>query len=608
MVATILTRLVAAALDVFSATLLIPFLNLLLPAPDGSTGVAPTASIFGDSSVGEIQHWIIGGLTDGKTPGAQLATIIVVILGTVLLKNFFVWWGGTSGARLQEVVNRDMRDQVYAHVIRLPMTYYMRTRLGQILSRILSDTRETKQVITQIITQAVQNVATILASIILLVSLSPSLSIYALFIAPLVILAIQPLLRRLRRGYRRNLSDLGEMNSLAQEVLSGARLVKSSGAESFEERRFADVSRDYTRGLIKVTKYTLMVLPITEIIGTVVAVGLLWLGVHQVWDGLLGRAELITFLLVTLRLLLPMKQLSQLPAIAQGSFAAAERLFDVLDRPTEAATDRGTKEIGGISREIAFRDVSFSYEASDNGDAPTPERVAAVSGISLVARRGEIVALVGPSGAGKSTLVDLIPRFHEPTSGSITIDEVNLKDIKLPSLRSLIGVVSQETVLFNDTVRNNIAYGGASRYTDEQIAKAAELANAAEFIAQLPEGYATMLGERGTRVSGGQRQRISIARALLANPPILIFDEATSSLDTESERLVQEAIDRLLSGRTVFVIAHRLSTVIHADQILVMDNGRIVERGQHAELLALNGLYARLHALQFSEPAPAAKV
>jgi len=280
--------------------------------------------------------------------------------------------------------------------------------------------------------------------------------------------------------------------------------------------------------------------------------------------------------------------LSQLPTTAQSSFAAAERIFEILDSPSEAQTDKGTRAVATFDREIAFEDVSFSY-----GDAPV------LSHVSFVARKGEIIALVGASGAGKSTLVDLIPRFYELENGRITIDGIDTRSLKLPALRSLTGIVSQDTVLFNDTVRNNIAYGTERSYTDEQVETAARAANAHAFIAELPDGYDTLLGERGTRLSGGQRQRLAIARALLRDPPILILDEATSALDTESERLVQEAVDRLLEGRTVFVIAHRLSTIVHADLILVLERGEIIERGTHAELLSAGGAYNRLYTLQF---------
>jgi subfamily B ATP-binding cassette protein MsbA len=295
-----------------------------------------------------------------------------------------------------------------------------------------------------------------------------------------------------------------------------------------------------------------------------------------------------------MRLLPPLKQLSQAPTIAQQSLAAAERLFEILDEPTEAQKDRGTREVRALSDAIVFSRVSFSY----GGDPVLRD-------VSFTARRGEVIALVGASGAGKSTLVDLIPRFIEPTEGCITLDGVDTREIRLPSLRALTGIVSQDTVLFNDTVRANIAYGALDQYTEAQVEAAARAANAHAFITELPLGYATTLGERGARLSGGQRQRIAIARALLTDPPILILDEATSALDTESERLVQEAIDRLLAGRTVFVIAHRLSTVTHATQILVLDRGSVVERGTHASLLAAGGTYARLHALQLGAVASA---
>jgi subfamily B ATP-binding cassette protein MsbA len=341
---------------------------------------------------------------------------------------------------------------------------------------------------------------------------------------------------------------------------------------------------------VRVTRIAALAQPITETVGTAIAVAILWIGAREVLvDGALTGAALITFLILVMRMLQPLKQLSQVPTTAQQSLAAAERLFETLDTPTETARDRGTRQVAEFRSAVTFEGVSFAYEP---GAAPV------LADVSFTARRGEVVALVGPSGAGKSTLVDLIPRFYEPTGGRILIDGVDSRDITLASLRSLTGIVSQDTVLFNDTVRSNIAYGRPGAYSDAQVEAAARAANAHAFITDLPDGYDTVLGERGTRLSGGQRQRLAIARALLIDPPILILDEATSALDTESERLVQEAIERLLAGRTVFVIAHRLSTIEYADQILVLDRGRVAERGTHAELLARRGTYARLHALQ----------
>jgi subfamily B ATP-binding cassette protein MsbA len=346
---------------------------------------------------------------------------------------------------------------------------------------------------------------------------------------------------------------------------------------------------------VRTSRLALLSQPITETMATAITVLLLWYGATLVLDArVLQPSAFLVFLTLVMRMLAPLKALSQLPTVAQSSLAAADRLFEVLDVPTEIETDRGTRVIDRFDREIVFDHVSFAYEAEP-----------VLSDVAFVARKGDVVALVGPSGAGKSTLADLIPRFYEPTSGRITIDELDTREIRLPSLRRLMGIVSQETVIFNDTVRNNISYGLGDRFTDAQIESAARAANAHAFISELPQGYETILGERGARLSGGQRQRIAIARALLIDPPILILDEATSALDTESERLVQQAIDRLLEGRTVFVIAHRLSTIQHATQILVLDRGRIVERGTHGELLAAGGAYARLYQLQFRDEAKA---
>jgi subfamily B ATP-binding cassette protein MsbA len=504
---------------------------------------------------------------------------------------------GQLGARLQEYVTRDLRNALYGHLQRLPLGYYTRTKTGQILSRVLNDTQQTKQVIVEVVTRSLQSGAVVVTTIVAMVAISWELTLLALVIAPILIGLLQPLLRGLRKWHRRLGNQYGEITSVVQEAVSGIRLVKAYRGEAYEERRFLEASGKYARGMVRVARISALAQPITETVGTAIAVLILWIGAREVLvDGSLGGAALITFLIYVMRMLQPLKQLSQVPTTAQQSLAAAERLFEVLDLPTETALDRGTRDVTALRDSVAFEDVSFAYDA---GAKPV------LSNVSFTARRGEVVALVGPSGAGKSTLVDLIPRFFEPQGGRIRIDGVDTREIRLGALRSLTGIVSQDTVLFNDTVRNNIAYASGGRYSDARVEAAARAANAHDFIAALPEGYDTVLGERGARLSGGQRQRISIARALLVDPPILILDEATSALDTESERLVQEAVDRLLEGRTVFVIAHRLSTVEHADQILVLDGGRIVERGTHAELLARRGAYFRLHSMQFRDRAEA---
>ena len=586
MVGTVLASVTAAALDGFAFALLIPFLNAL----------------FGSEPIPVQGGWVtdflrrtIGGLLDPANPMVSLRNVIVMLMATIALKNFFVWFAGQLGVQLQEYVTRDLRDAVYRHLQRLPIGWFTRNKTGQILSRVLSDTAQTKQLITQIVTSAIQSAAVVIIYIAYLWGISRRLTIIALVLAPALILALRPLLSRLRTRYRRLHDDHGEMMSVLQESVSGIRLVKSFSAEGHEEGKFVDASHRYSKGLVRTSRLALLSQPITETMATAITVLLLWYGATLVLDArVLQASAFLVFLTLVMRMLGPLKALSQLPTVAQSSLAAADRLFEVLDVPTEIATDRGTRVIDRFDREIVFDSVSFSYEAEP-----------VLSDVSFVARKGDVVALVGASGAGKSTLADLIPRFYEPTSGRITIDGVDTREIRLPSLRRLMGIVSQETVIFNDTVRNNISYGMAHRFTDAQIESAARAANAHAFISELPQGYETLLGERGARLSGGQRQRIAIARALLIDPPILILDEATSALDTESERLVQQAIDRLLEGRTVFVIAHRLSTIQHATRILVLDRGRIVERGTHDELLAAGGLYARLYQLQFRDEARA---
>jgi subfamily B ATP-binding cassette protein MsbA len=582
MAITIVANLVAALLDGFAIALLIPFLNILFHQPATAIPKGLVANLI-DATVG-------GRIIPGDEM-RSLRNVIIFVLIAVVLKNLLVWVAGQFGATLQEYVTRDLRNAVYRHLAHLPLGYFTQMKAGQILSRVINDTFETRLILTQIVTQSLQSASLVIVYIAILFSISWKLSLIALIILPLLGFSLQPMLRRLRRGNLRRGNVHGEMTSVLQETISGIRLVKASGAEAYEEGRFADGSNKYARSSLKLTRLALLAPPVTEIIGTLIAVLVLWIGAWQVLrDGTMTGATLLAFLTLVLRLLQPLKQLSQMRTTAQSSLASAERLFEIMDSPAEFQRDRGTRETATFDWELKFEDVTFSY-----GDAPVLSR------IDLTARKGEVVALVGPSGSGKSTLVDLIPRFYEPTGGRIVLDGIDTREIKLPVLRSLTGIVSQETVLFHDSVRNNIAYGAASKYTQAQIEAAARAANAHEFIMELPRGYDTLLGERGTRLSGGQRQRLAIARALLTDPPILILDEATSALDTESERLVQEAVDRLLQGRTVFVIAHRLSTITHADQILVLDRGEIVERGTHAELLARRGAYYRLYSLQFGE-------
>jgi len=582
----VLLNAVAAVADVFSFTLLIPFLNALF----GKSQILPSGGQF----IGNLLQSTIGALMVPDNQMASLRNVIMVILVAVTLKNTLVWLSGQIGVQLQEFVVRDLRDALYSHLLRLPLPWFTRNKVGQVISRILNDTNNAKAVVTELVTRSMWSSAQIIATIIGMFALSWKLSLAALVVAPLAIGALQPVLRKLRKGYRRLGNDQGELTSLVQEVVSGVRLIKSYGAEPGEQQRFVSRNAAFARGYVRIGRLSLLSGPVTETLGTFTAVAVLWFGARLVLvEGTLGDSELIVFLVWVMRLLQPLKQLSQVQPAAQQSLASAERIFEILDAPAETATDRGTVTAPTFASEIRFDDVTFAYD--DNAEA--------LRGVSFTARKGEVIALVGASGAGKSTLVDLIPRFIEPTRGRITMDGVDLRQIRLDALRALTGIVSQDTVLFNDTVRANVSFG-RTEATQDQLDAAARAANALSFIEALPEGWETNLGERGTRLSGGQRQRLAIARALLSDPPILILDEATSALDAESERLVQEAIDRLLQGRTVFVIAHRLATIQHADRILVFEQGQLVEEGAHEALLASGGAYARLHAMQFDRRTP----
>src|SRR2546427_447229 len=403
-----------------------------------------------------------------------------------------------------------------------------------------------------------------------------------------LLVALGPLVARARRRSREQAADRGELTSLVSEMVASVKLVRAYVAEAFEVERFQRLANRYRKRVLRAQAASTLTSPVSEIFAGLVIVAIFLVGTRLALGASASlRPEVfIVFIAVALRLMSPIKAVTQYPTIMAGAVAAADRCFEVLEVPADEG-DRAGETTARFGDRIEFRGVTFSYD----GEAPV------LRDVELEVRRGHIVAIVGPSGAGKTTLVDLLPRFYEPTGGQILMDGVPITRFTRRSLRALMGIVSQETVLLNDTVHANIAYGRGD-FTLEQVRAAARAANADEFIAQLPQGYDTLLGERGTRLSGGQRQRIAIARALLRDPPLLILDEATSALDTESERLVQEAIDRLMAHRTVLVIAHRLATVRHADLIVVLADGRLVERGTHDGLFAAGGLGRRQYHLQ----------
>ncbi|GMV04181.1 MAG: ABC transporter ATP-binding protein [Gemmatimonadota bacterium] len=587
LLAAVAATLVFALLDAAVYVLLIPFVDALFVSGGATRAQAP--NVMERLLDATVYRWVdLSG-----DPLDAVSRIIVLILVVFAVKNVFFFARAYLVARAEQAVNRDLRNRVYDHLVDLDLAFFGRVRMGQIVSRLTTEVETLRTVVTAELSKLLSAVFEFAAALAMMVIISWKLTLAAFVVIPGAMIIWGPLVRVLRRRDRRVLNLGGEVNAHIQETLSGIRLVKASSAEDRERSRFHRLTGDYFRNFLRAELARALAAPLTEMLAAAGTVVLLWYGARLVVAGELTGAHFVGFLGLSLKLYAPVKNVAKFPATAQPGLVAAERVFEFLDAPVEIRDRPGARPFPGLEREISFEHVSFAYREGEP----------VLQDVSITVPRGTVLALVGPSGAGKSTLVDLVGRFFEVTEGRVALDGVDVRDLRLADLRGQLGIVSQETVLFHDTVRANIAYGRPDA-SDAEIEQAARAANAHDFVAQMPRGYDTLVGERGTELSGGQRQRIAIARAILRDPPILIFDEATSALDTESERLVQAAIERLLRGRTVFVIAHRLSTVQRADQIVVLDGGRVVEQGDHAALLARGGLYSRLHRLQFEGPPP----
>ncbi len=529
-------------------------------------------------------------LVGGLSPGQAAARLVLLLVLGLVLKNAMSYAATQVSVRAQEGLVRDLRTRLFGHLLTLDLGFFQRTRAGQLISGIITEVDQTKTVITASLLSFFQNLVVVAVTLFILSQISLRLTLLTLAFVPFLVFGLQILLRRLRAHARARAHERGEVTATVAERLGAIRLIRSYGEEARETAHFKSRAERYRKHVIRTQRFSSLTSPLTEVFSGFLVILIIWAGTKPNLVGLgapLAPEVIIVFLMAALKLTSPLKTIASFPAVFAVTMASAERIFDLLDQPPSEIDGRGDQP-ARFEREIVFDRVSFRY---GDGDLVLRD-------VSFTLPKGKIVALVGPSGAGKTTLADLLPRFHDPVSGQITMDGVPLTRIGRRSLRSLMGVVSQDTVLLNDTVRANIAYGSPGA-TTAQIEAAAEAANAAAFLAALPQGLDTVLGERGTRLSGGQRQRIAIARALLRDPPILILDEATSALDTESERQVQQAIERLVQDRTVLVIAHRLATVRDADEIVVLDAGAMVQRGTHEELLRTGGLYRRLYDLQF---------
>jgi len=528
----------------------------------------------------------------------RLAVIPALVLGVYLIKGVCEFAQSYLMRGVGQRVIRDIRDHLYRHMQSLSLSFYMKHPTGVLMSRVTNDVGLMQGAVTEAVTSLIKDVFTALFLVGVIFYRDWRMALVGLVVFPLAIWPITRFGQKLRRTSIQTQEVTGGLTSHLQETISGAKLVKSFGAEEYEVDRFATRNAKLFRLSMKVVKVQAMTSPLSEMFGGVGAAAVIFYGGYSVVNGQSTPGNFFSFMTALFMLYAPVKNLSRINNVIQQGIAAAGRVFEVLDTLPDVEERKDALVLEGIEHGVEFDHVDFRY--SEEGENILKD-------ITFRVSPGTLAAIVGSSGAGKTTLVDLLPRFYDPQRGAIRIDGTDIRDVSLSSLRSLIGIVSQHTILFNDTLRNNIAYGMPDA-SMERIEEAARRANAHPFIIRLPEGYQTVIGEQGLKLSGGERQRVAIARAILKDAPILILDEATSALDTESESIVQEALEHLMLGRTTFVIAHRLSTVRNADTILVVEEGRIVESGAHEELLAGETRYRSFYLKQFEERKSGAEV
>ena len=538
--------------------------------------------------------WLVRPVLDGifiSKDQFLLMVLPLAILGVAVLKGVFSYGQNYLMSYVGNQVITDVRQELFLQLMRLPVGFHDSTTSGRLMSRVINDVNLMANAVAGVLKDLFQQGLTFVAMMGVIFYQNWKLAAVSVVVIPLSFVTMVRMGQRLRGLATRGQEKIGDMASALQETLAGIRIVKAFGREDSEALRFRDSNKAYLSATMKATQVSSLASSRMEVIGVLGVVTIIWYGGYLVVHGTMTPGAFFSFLAAMVMAYTPIRRLAGANNTIQQALSAAERVFQVLDLENEQGRDGGRKELSPLARSLEFRGVTFRYEGSD---------ASALGGIDLSVQAGEVLALVGSSGSGKTTLASLVPRFYDPTEGAILIDGQDIRHCTLRSLRKQIGIVSQDTVLFDETVKNNIAYGRAEA-TEDEVVEAAKLAYAHEFIERLPDVYNTVIGENGVKLSGGERQRLAIARAILRDPPILILDEATSSLDSESERIVQLAFSNLMKNRTTLVIAHRLSTVQSADRIVVLDQGRIVDSGTHEELLQRAGLYKRLHAMQFQD-------
>ncbi len=582
----VLFNFLSVLFGLFSLNMVIPFVGMLFRSHHDAYELMPMKLDF-EALINNFYYYM-NLLTSNYGELAALVFISVVVIITSLLKNGFRYLALYHLAPVRNGVVKDMRNDIYQKTLELPLAYYSQGRKGDIISRMTNDVFQIEIGVVQSLAVVIRDPMTVIVYMGWLMLMSPMLTLFVLVLLPIAGFIIGHISRTLKPTALKSQSKLGMILSVMEETLSGLRIIKAFNAEDKMRRRFRSLNSLYTRIMNKLYRRQDLASPVSEFMGTTVVIFILLFGGAMVITGnaTLPPEAFIGYLGIFSQIIQPSKNFSKAWYNIQKGLASAERIEQVLTAEVTIKDAPGALEKRDFQKEIVFDRVNFRYEDSY-----------VLKDINIRIRKGQKVALVGQSGAGKSTFVDLIPRFFDVDDGEIRIDGIPVRDIRIKDLRALMGNVNQEPILFNDTFFNNIAFG-ASEATEEEVVRAARIANAHDFIMESTLGYHTNIGDGGGKLSGGQRQRVSIARAVLKNPPILILDEATSSLDTESEKLVQEALMNVMQNRTSIVIAHRLSTIIHADLICVMHEGRIVESGTHRELIEANGIYKKLHGLQ----------
>ncbi|WMN07686.1 ABC transporter ATP-binding protein [Marivirga arenosa] len=577
-----------AAFSVITLGILAPVLNVLFEVEEAKNipESIPDFSLSIDYLKNAFDYYFLSIMQEDKFEALQFVCVILIIC--ILLANIFKYLLAVISAIVRANAISNLRNALYNRLVNMHIGYYTEERKGNIMSKVMADVQEVEQTVVNSLKVIIKEPFLLIGYFVALFFISARLTLISIIILPISGFIISYIAISLKKKARKSQESIGKISEILEETLSGMRIIKAFNAITFSKNRFQKEVKNYAHYNVSMQKRQSLAGPISEFLGVFVVVGVLLIGGSMILDGNseLSASSFITFIAIYSQLLVPAKQISTAFSNVQRGLASAERIFGIIDLEPAIKDKPSAKNLTEFKKEIKINNVSFAY-----GEEPV------LKNINITIEKGQTIALVGPSGGGKSTLADLIPRFYDPNSGEVQIDGQPLQNFTVESIRSKMGVVSQESILFNDSIFNNIAFG-KPECTLEEVIQAAKVANAHDFISQMDGGYQAMIGERGTKLSGGQRQRISIARAILKNPDILILDEATSALDSESEKLVQDALTNLMKNRTSIVIAHRLSTIQEADQIYVMQEGEIIEKGKHDDLLKKNGVYKKLIEIQ----------